>query len=299
MPEPTQEEINAEEIAIRAEVAAELDAEDSGEYRSVDADNGVQAEEEVAEIKAVDPWAGVDPKLKEMFDGMKGALDQATSVIGRLEPRLKQAESRIGSFEPTIVAARKAKEAAANAPTKEQLEAAAASEEKWKTLVKDFPEWGEAFDGRLSKKIDDLRSELSKPTGIDNDTLKAELNSLQNTVRTGSKQDVQLGFLEFFHPDWSAKRNSPKFNEWIKVQPKETIAKFESDFAKDAIDVLDAYDTYQGSTETPSQIVEKRKQRLKGSILPAGQRAVVPKSEADMSPEELRAKIGREVFAEP
>jgi len=309
---PNEIETPEEAAAYRASFSAELEAEESGKPI---VDTPVKAEPEpviepvvepVIEKEPVvekDPFAGVDPAIKAMFDDLS---TKVTGVTEALEPRLKQTESRIGAITNRSIVADKAAEVAAAeqaaGPTKEQIEAAAKSDEEWEELAKDFPDWATAFDGRVDKKLAELKKQLSP--GVDREALEAETARLRTEMKDESEQGIQRAILSFAHPGWKKDMASEKFTKWLPTQSEEIRAKANgsvetTDLATDAIFVLDAF---KGESKPPAktaaEIAAEREARLSNSLLPEGKKATAPKAEAEMTREELRAKIGPEVWAE-
>jgi hypothetical protein len=283
--EATQEMTQAEEQKIRAEVAAELDAEEKGEalpQSSADA----PIEKETKE-KVEDPWAGVNPALKQAFKD----LSQKVATDQNVAARLKQAESRIGSLTNELHNAKEAVKKVQDAPTKEQMEAATKSDEAWENLKNDFPEWAEAFDGRFDRKLKDLKDSIKTVSPED-------LEKLRTTLAEGTQEEIQKAILGYAHSGWQTKVASPAYKEWIKTQPEEVVALTKSPLASDAISVLDRFEAETGKEKTASEIAADRRQRMKTSIIPQGKRSTPVKSETDMTDAELRQKIGREVYAE-
>lgn len=266
-----------EAVRVRAEVAEEMKAEESGDTQVVDAERVI-----VPEKKEEDPWVGVNPAIKQAFDNMS----QKVESVQATEARLKQAESRIGSITNELHAAKKAAESVKVGPTADQMKAAAESDEKWEGLKKDFPEWADAFDGRFDKKLtvklDELKGEIKK-----------ELE--------GGKvsPDLDLRLLNIAKPKWKDTVKSPEWKEWLAMQPPETQALVSSERAEDAIAAIISFEEAQTKVpqKTATEIAAERKERIKTAVLPQGGKAVPVKSEADMSAEELRANIGKEVFA--
>ena len=107
-----------ETARIRDEVTQEMKAEEEGAAPLVDAHRPELVKEAV-----VDPWEGVNPALKGMFDSMS----QTVQALQGADLRLKQAESRIGAITNELHAAKKAAEQVRVAPTAEQMAAAAKS----------------------------------------------------------------------------------------------------------------------------------------------------------------------------
>lgn len=255
-----------ESARVRAEIVEEMKAEEAGEP-SVDVDVPQQR-------KAVDPWEGVNPALKQAFDEMSSRVE----TLKVTEARLKQAESRIGAITNEMHSVKKA---AAEAPTSEQMQAAAASDEKWESLKKDFPEWAEAFDGRFDKKLTAKVRELR--------------DELEGKIKGGENLDLRL--LNMIKPNWKKTVATPEWKEWLALQSPESAARVSSDKAEDATAIISEFEASRGQ-KTATEIAAERKQRIKGAVLPQGGKAIPVKSEADMSAAELRANIGREIYAE-
>lgn len=228
-----------------------------------------------------DPWAGVPASVKEMFD--------------KLHDRVGQTESRIGGITNTLRAADKAAvDAKAATPPKKVVEEAAKSTEKWDQLIKDYPEWGEGLSEGIVKEIDE-RLKGIKGEGVTQEALDAAIKQIPEGL---SENDMEMALLKFFQPKWEEKRKSPEFDPWLKEQSKERRDQFDSDFARDAIDVLDAFDEHMGGTKTAAEIAADRKARLKRSVDPKKKKAVAPKAEGDMTEAEFRQKASDEIFAD-
>lgn len=268
----------AEEIAkMREEVAEELRAEEAGEPV-------VQTEDQVVDAPPPgdDPWAGVNPALKQAFDEMSSKVQ----TMATAEARLKQAESRIGAITNELHAAKKAATELKDAPSAAQIAAATESDEKWESLKKDFPEWAEAFDGRFDKKLSAKVKELR-------DELKEELKG-------GAKvENLEVRLLNIAKPNWKKTVASPEWKEWLAKQPADRAALVQSDIAEDAISLISEFEeTFKAPQKTASEIAAERKQRMKTAVLPQGGKAAPVKSQADMNAAELRASIGKEIFAD-
>lgn len=279
------ETADQEAARVRAEVAQELEAEDQGEAPGVDESK----EEPAKETTPEDPWEGVNPALKRSFDEMS----QRVSSLTATELRLKQAESRIGAITNELSAARKAAETTREAPTKEQMAAAAESDEKWENLKKDFPEWAEAFDGRFDRKLNETVTSLKK----DIEELRQQ-GSSEGKSEIDIALEVEKRLLSFSHPKWKEDIASTDWQQWLAKQPADKQKLVESQSARDAADLLDAFYEETRGQKSASQVAEERRKRLKTGALPEGRKATPVKSEADMTASELRANIGKEIFAE-
>jgi len=275
-----------EAARIREEVVQEMRAEEEGTIPLVDADK--LPDKEVV----VDPWEGVNPALKEMFDNMS----QTVTGLQGADVRLKQAESRIGAITNELHAAKKAAETVKDAPTAEQMAVAAKSDENWEDLKKDFPEWAEAFDSRFDNKLSVKLAELKKEIG--GGTTTEELEKLKETLAEGTQAEIQKGILTFFKPKWKETIGTEEWKAWLAAQPTEVVVLKDSDSAVDAVSMIDLFEEATQKQKTATEIAADRKRRMKTSVLPEGGKAVPVKSEADMSVAELRATLGKEIFAE-
>lgn len=250
-----------------------------------------KAEEKKGE-EAHDPWAGVNPALRQEFETLQAKVKDADA----LAERLKQAERRIGSItnqlhEATEVA-KTAKKEGDDAPTKEQIDAAAEDAEEWQALKEDFPEWAVAIDKRLASKtneIADLKTKIA--------TIEQGGGNAQELEQRLSKTLVSIQ-----HPGWEETVKTTEFTDWIVQQSKEDQEKCGSWNPLHAIEILDKFESREnGGTPqlTAAQIAANRKKRLNAAQNPSGNRVRQPaKNPDDMTDEEYRQQAAREVWAE-
>jgi len=297
-----KKELTEDEVqAMRAEIAAEIAAEDGGEKAPESTKKPEkELEPEKDELKIEpdiekDPWAGVDPTLRKTFDEMSAKM----KGLDEVNYRLKQTENRIGALQNQLHEAKKEAEKVKAAPTKEEIEKAAADETSWSELKEEFPEWASAIDARLAKASSSFKSEQEKIKDSQATTtrqIEDKIVKLQELTETFEKS-----LLEFKHPDWEKTISTPKYQEWILKQPEETKKLTTSKFAKDAVKVLNEFAKTQ-TTETqtdksPAEIAAERKQRLKQALSVDGKKTKPVKSEADMDDEEFRKKLSAEIWA--
>lgn len=281
----TLEEMSPEQIKItRDQVRQEMV---SGESTVLDIDAEPTADDTKQEPKhgdeaVADPWEGIDPSIKAQFDEMSTVIAEAKDTGARL----KQAESRIGALTNQLSAE---KESAAKAtPTASEIEAASESDEAWKELAEDYPEWGSAIDGRIDMRIKKLKSE----GGL----TKADLDAAVSQVRTEMSDEFEIKTLANAYSNWTEIKARPDYIEWAKVQDADILAKMKTRNAADAISVLDKYTEDRGTSKSAAQIAVERKERLRAGLLPEGHQPHIPKSELDMSETEYRQKIGRQLW---
>lgn len=226
---------------------------------SPQADQQTQKTQEAAKAEPEnDPWAGVPAALREEFNGLRSKVDQAES----LETRLKQAERRLGAVQGELHAAKEAAKAVPVAPSQEQVAIAEQTKREWDEFSTNFPEMASATEKRLTAELESHRIEMGGQ------------------------------FVAMKHPDWAQVRDSDEFQKWHKdngqrdsMNPLEVIA------------ILDDYKQHKASQKTPKQIEAERQQRLEQSQVTEGRNMRPVKSEADMSPAELRAAIAKQVWS--
>lgn len=284
--EPTEEEIQA----MRKEIAAEEFDESSAP--KTEPEPKKEAEPEIEKkVEPEDPWAEVNPALRESFDKMSAKVKD----FDLMASRLKQTESRIGAIQNKLYAADQKAEKPP-APTKEEIDKAAAEKESWEELKEDFPEWAAAIDARMSKTNTALES---KQKGLEEGQASMTRAVDEKIVNMAEKFEKTL--LDFRHPDWESTIRTPQYEKWIKGQPAEIQQLTRSKLSKDAIKVLDGFSKTK-DTETqhksPAEIAAERKQRLKEAVPAEGTKTKPAIAEADMSDEALRKKIAAEVWAE-
>ena len=291
----TEEELQA----IRDEIAAEEFDVTPAKKPEEKAEPVVEeVAEPVVEPVIEDPWAGVSPALRKVFEE---ATAKASSVDA-IALRLRQAEGRIGNLQTKLTAAEKAEEEKPPAPTKEEIEVAAKEKESWEALKEEFPEWAVAVDERFSKtntEFEQRQKALEQSQVLSSQRFEKELTTLKTSLKEDLATDIQKTMLSFKHPNWETVIATPEYQVWLASQPDEIKKKTSSTFAKDASTVLDKFVEDKNKTKkTPAEIAEERKQRLEAAVSVKGTKGKPVKAEADMSEEELRKKYAEEVWAE-
>ena len=277
-------EENREEQEYREQLAAEL--WEGGERAEFPEE---QQEEQQAEPEAApeaDPWEGVPAALKQTLE----ALQSKVSAIDTIGNEVKQWSGRVGAIQRELQLQRNAAEQAAKtvseAPTKQQMAEAAQDDEAWSELKDEFPEWADALEkrtGKLEKKfseqIESLRQQ--QPQAQDLSALRREYDQKLLTIK---------------HPSWQQLVASPEYNEWLNKQPQDVRQKaLESTDALECIEVLDQFTAAKSPVK---DVVDKRKERLASSVsAPSGGRPVRSKSIDDMTPEEYREHVAKQIWS--
>lgn len=276
-------EENREEQEYREQLAAEL--WEDGERAEFPAEQEEQQAEPEAAPEA-DPWEGVPAALKQTLE----ALQSKVSAIDTIGNEVKQWSGRVGAIQRELQLQRNAAEQAAKtvseAPTKQQMAEAAQDDEAWSELKDEFPEWADALEkrtGKLEKKfseqIESLRQQ--QPQATDLSALRREYDQKLLTIK---------------HPSWQQLVASPEYNEWLNKQPQDVRQKaLESTDALECIEVLDQFTAAKSPVK---DVVDKRKERLASSVsAPSGGRPVRSKSIDDMTPEEYREHVAKQIWS--
>ena len=276
-------EENREEQEYREQLAAEL--WEDGERAEFPAEQEEQQAEPEAAPEA-DPWEGVPAALKQTLE----ALQSKVSAIDTIGNEVKQWSGRVGAIQRELQLQRNAAEQAAKtvseAPTKQQMAEAAQDDEAWSELKDEFPEWADALEkrtGKLEKKfseqIESLRQQ--QPQAQDLSALRREYDQKLLTIK---------------HPSWQQLVASPEYNEWLNKQPQDVRQKaLESTDALECIEVLDQFTAAKSPVK---DVVDKRKERLASSVsAPSGGRPVRSKSIDDMTPEEYREHVAKQIWS--
>lgn len=272
----------------------ELTQEEEQKIRE-DAYNGIEeAPEQTAaeetdvqpEPETDDPWSGVPPALKEQIEMISGKL----SAIDVLEGRLKQAERRVGSIQNEFYNAQKAAKKVEDAPSKEDMERASKSKEAWEGLKNEFPDWAEAIEGKIAESaktpnIDEIRQQIGG--------LSEGINQFREQVITNDALERRL--VGLIHPNYQATIKSPEYQSWIRNQPADIQHKAENgQTADEAIDVLNRFKEFKTKAESEKS---KKQTRLSQAVdLPKGPKTRQVKSEADMSEDEYRQQLQKELW---
>jgi hypothetical protein len=270
----------------RASIANEVWEESAGNPPGESSDEFVSHTDAHAlpATQEVDPWAGIPPAIRDEIMGLRSKVESNAG----LEVRLKQAESRIGGVLNELHAAKEAAKSVANAPSKEQIAEAAASQDHWDSLKEDFPDWTRATESRLAAE----RAEILKhvPSA---ESIRQELREQNALEMAEAKAEMAGNIVAFKHPDWIATRDSPDFRQWNETHSR---GKRDSNSPHEVIAILDEYAAHKATRKSTRDIAAERNDRLQGSQVPAGRRSTQQKSEADMSKAELRASVASEVW---
>jgi len=224
-----------------------------------------EAQEGAAQEAAPDPWEGVPKIVRDSIERVSVTANQ----VGAAQRHIKVLEGHIDALRQAGEAAKAAAPAGTDAPTARQIQAAAASGEKWNQIKEDFPEWAEAMDERLAA--------LSPQTAaIDMEAIQKQLaQSTQAQISGAIDAAEERAFVRLKYPDWKTTVATDGFEAWKSAQAPEIQALADSELADDAIRLLNAYAEHQkAATKAADQAAAraaaeaKNKRRLAANAAP-------------------------------
>ena len=222
----------------------------------------------------------VDDNMAALF----AKIDSLAEKVGTIESygeRIQQTEHRIGALTNVAANAKTQEDATLKRELEEQKAAKKIeADASWEEYQKEFPDMAKAVSGKLNEGLSEIES------------LKSKLES----VPAGENLEVRLTTL--LHPDWKTVVKSDDYKAWLGGQPKDiqTKAKF-GQTADEAVYVLNKFKSKGGLT--PGQLETSRRNRLESLSTDKRSKTTQStrqKTEAEMSEEELRESVRREVF---
>lgn len=275
----TQEQLWAEELALREGTAEKPLPADKPETQ-------VESKQEETETDpAPAPEQAKDEPAKPTTEEQ---LASALAEIEKLKTRQRNVEGHIGglndqqkAIKEQLQAARSAAAEVKDAPTPDQLKAAASNPQEWEQLKEEFPEWSKATEGFLNAKLSGLKA------GADEATVQRLVGEAVEKTKGELTQKIVDTALNAVFPGWKADINTPEFAEWVNTQASDVQALAASDDIGDAARMLSLY--RESKKANPAQqILDQRKQKLQASVAaPRGSTKVTQAKTWDqMSPEE-------------
>lgn len=271
--------------ATDAEVKAdepESEAQETTESQATTETDGSKKDEPTAKTEeAPDPYAGLSPELKQRLQ----RLEALESQVPQLAQRVDAAVGRVAAWQREKDVAKQAATAVKNAPTQAQINAAAASTDKWDTLKTDFPEWADATEQYVAAKLAGMTPQQVQQ--VDPDKIAEVIEQRVGQVRAEMARAVEEAKVEGRHPNWREDINSDGFVKWFGVQTPEVKALAASDKGRDAIRMLDLYQ--EALAKPADKVQQERANKLAAAVSakPGAGAGAVKKTVDDMSPEEL------------
>lgn len=204
----------------QAAFEAAYNDEDSGSSAVVDAPAVIDAPNsgKTDDPLADDAGKAVDAPAAAAAPAKAAEPDRFDAMEKRMQTWMREMGGTIGGMKDQMNRMSNAARATANAqgaaaPTKEQIEAATKSGEKWDALKGQFPEWGEAIDGQFSLFEQRIMSKIPQvdANSIRNDAVKASSEAAQLSTQE-LKQALPL-YVK--HPEWETTINTPEFMDWV------------------------------------------------------------------------------------
>ncbi len=222
-----------------------------------------------------DPLAGLSLAVRAKL----AQIDDLAQANAQLLHHVKTTEGRVAAMQREAQQARQA--AMQEAPTQTAITSAAKNPEKWEQLKQDFPEWAGAMEEYVASKVGgQQQQQVLTPEQVAGYVqqqvaqTRAEMGRLMEEARIEGKYE-----------NWRDTVNTTEFAQWFTVQSPETRALADSSAAKDAIKMLDLFNTSKSVSAT--DIRQERGARLAAAATTRTGQTPPPKTLGDMSPAEL------------
>lgn len=226
-----------------------------------------------------DPFAGLPEAVKARL----AQIDQVVAANEQLAQDLRTAAGRVSYLQREFDLAKRAQQqTGGQAPSNAQIAAAGNNSEKWDRLKKEFPDWADGLQELVAMSLSQTQAQPS----IDPQAIAQLVNARVGEVQASMAQQIEMAKIETKHENWVEEINTPEFAAWMKLQPPEVQKLAESDRARDAIRMLDLYQTTKTGKKADA-IKQERGARLAVAATQKGNSAPAPKSIEDMSEAEL------------
>ena len=143
------------------------------------------------------------------------ASDPIAELRAEYEAKFRDVYGRFGGMNRQILDLTSAETTAtgADAPTSEQIQAAAQNSDKFDALKKDFPEWGEALEEQIALVKGQLTEEFSQSSPpVDVDQIRSDLAT---EIRAEVHVELEKNRVEFSHPGWENTLQTDEFQTWL------------------------------------------------------------------------------------
>lgn len=231
------EHTDAEDAADDAEGWTSDDqTPDEGAPEAPQQEDPAQGQEQPAaqQPPANDPFAG-DPVWSS-------ATAEQKQVLSQWQHEIRSNRGRIATLQRKL---QELQQAAPQQQRQQQQGGAEASEalvgsEKWKAFREDYPEMAEPLEHVIGAIVQE------------NAQLKQQVGGIV-TERQQQAQMAEFERLSQVHPDWQQIAQDKAYREWLSQQPPGVQALHESDFAEDAITLLNIYKGQTGAAQAHPQ----------------------------------------------
>jgi hypothetical protein len=272
----------------KAEPKAEKSDEVKPNPKAVEEAVAKSQREAAAKAATEKEWEGVPAKVRQMLEGISGkvgTIDELAHIVKSQDGRVGAALAGVKALTAAVDAAKAATKAGGDAPTQDQIAAAARSSAKWKQAKEDYPDWAEAMEERFAALPFALPPKGTDAT-VDVAALKAEVTGTVGEIVAKATSEAkaearELAKIDRTHEDWEQTINTQEFADWRKAQAPDIQALAASDKSADAIKMLDAYEKHRKAVADATVKAEADRKRLGGAIQPKGTAAPAARNMSD------------------
>lgn len=238
--------------------------------------NAEPANTPAPEPEPVDPLADIRAQFAKI-----AALEQANA---QLLHHVKTAEGRVAAMQREFEQARRAQQQVAtnDAPSQNQMAAAAKNPEKWEQLKQDFPEWAGAMEEYVTSKLGAIPPQQQ---GLTPEAVAEFVQGKVAEVQADTNRRIEEARIEGKYENWRDLVNTADFTNWFAAQQPEVQALAQSPQARDAIRMLDLF--HDTKKRPASDIKQERGARLAAAATTRPGHTPPAKTLDDMNPEEL------------
>ena len=223
-----------------------------------------------------DPLAGLSSTVRAKL----AQIDELAQANAQLLHHVKTTEGRVAAMQRDAQQARQA--AMQEAPTQTAIVSAVKNPEKWEQLKQDFPEWAGAMEEYVAAKVGGQQQQQQVLTP---EQVAGYVQQQVAQTRAEMGRLMEEARIEGKYENWRDTVNTTEFAQWFTVQSPETRALADSSAARDAIKMLDLFNTSKSVSAT--DIKQERGARLAAAATTRTGQTPPPKTLGDMSPAEL------------
>lgn len=232
--------------------AQDTDAEDAADDSEGWAGNDQTADQDATEApQQEDPAQGQEqpaaqqPPANDPFAGdplWSSASREQKQVLSQWQHEIRSNRGRIATLQRKL---QELQQAAHQQQRQQQNGGAEASEalmgsEKWKAFREDYPEMAEPLEHVIGAIVQE------------NAQLKQQVGGIV-TERQQQAQMAEFERLSQVHPDWQQIAQDQAYREWLSQQPPGVQALHTSDYAEDAITLLNLFKGQTGAAQAHPQ----------------------------------------------
>jgi hypothetical protein len=227
-----------------------------------------------------DIWARAPEAARSAYQQALAEQERLRHSVHSNAGRVSALQRKINELESHLGRQVSAAAAPPGTPSAQEINDAMQTPESWASFTEEYPEVARAVDSRIGREIARLEQTLSP--------LREQIVK-QQQAEAQQFQHSQEGELSKAYPNWKQTINTPEFHEWFQSQPTSIQTLVESDYADDAIALLNYYSGSMRERGAPntgrvSEIQAARQRRLEQSVeTPSRRGAQRPLDEDDFS----------------